>query len=78
MYEGQERRKMERDWLERDRLLTEVHADMKYFLKWADEHDRSDNHRFEKANSRIGFVEKIAYCGIGGLATLEIVLKIIK
>ena len=76
-WDGKERRGVERDWIERDRLLTEVHQDMKHLLSWTETHEQSDNSRFELANKRITWVEKVAYLGIGGLATLNIFLKLL-
>ena len=76
-WDGVERRNMSQDQVNRDRLLTEVHSDMKHLLDWARTHDTSDNDRFDAINKRTAWVEKIAYCGIGGLAVLNIVLKAI-
>jgi len=72
-----ERRKMSEDWIERDRLLSEVHSDMKHLLEWAKTHDNSDNTRFKAIGDRVSWVEKIAYVGIGGLAVLNIFLKLV-
>lgn len=77
-YNGPERRKMNQDQIDRDRLLSEVHADMKHLIAWSKEHDDSDTTRFEKADKRIAWVEKVAYVGMGGLAVLNIILKAIK
>ena len=77
-WNGEERRNMERDWVERDRLLTEVHSDMRHLVEWAKTHDKSDNDRFLLVNTKVSWVEKIAYMGIGGLGILSIVLKLIK
>ena len=72
-----ERRKMNEDWIERDRLLSEVHSDMKHLVTWAKEHDTSDNNRFKTIGDRVSWVEKVAYLGIGGLAVLNVFLKFI-
>ena len=77
-WNGIERRKLDRDWVERDRLLTEVHSDVKHMVEWSKSHDQSDNDRFKIANARISWVEKIAYLGIGGLAMLQILIRIFK
>jgi hypothetical protein len=68
---------MDRDWVERDRLLSEVHSDVKHMVEWAKSHDQSDNNRFKAIGERVSWVEKVAYLGIGGLAVLNIVLKVI-
>jgi len=77
-YEGQERRKVDRDWLERDRMLSEIHTDVKYVMKWIDEHDRADDKRFDKISGRISIIEKVCYCGIGGFAIIELFFKFLK
>ena len=76
-WDGKERRNLDRDWVERDRLLTEVHSDMKHLVDWAKSHDKSDNDRFKVANTRISWIEKVAYLGIGGLGVLSVILKLI-
>ena len=76
-WDGRERRKMDRDWVERDRLLSEVHSDVKHMVEWAKTHDSSDNNRFKTINDRVSVIEKVAYAGIGGLAMLNIFLKIL-
>jgi len=77
MWDGNERRAMDKDWLERDRMLSEIHTNMKHMTEWAKSHDQSDNDRFKIANSRVAWIEKIAYMGIGGLAVLQIILKVV-
>ena len=74
-WDGVERRKMDRDWLDRDRMLSEIHTDMKHMLDWAKSHDTSDNDRFRTLGDRVSWIEKMAYGGIGGLALLNIILK---
>ena len=68
---------MGQDWIDRDRLLTEVHRDIKHIVEWAKSHDNFDNERFKNANTRISWIEKVAYIGIGGLAVLNILVRII-
>jgi len=77
-WDGKERRNMESDWLSRDRMLSEIHSDVKHLSNWAREHDQSDNNRFEMVNKRVSWIEKVAYMGIGGLAILNILIKLIK
>lgn len=76
-WDGKERRGMDKDWLERDRILSEVHSDVKHLVDWCKSHEYSDNERFKLANIRIGWIEKVAYVGIGGLGVLSVILKLI-
>lgn len=68
---------MDRDWLERDRMLSEIHSDVKHITEWARKHDQSDNDKFKSIGDRVSWIEKMAYGGIGGLALLNIILKVI-
>ena len=68
---------MNNDWIERDRLLSEVHADMKHLVEWAKSHDKSDNEKFKLIGDRVTWIEKVAYTGIGGLVVLNVFLKLI-
>ena len=72
-----ERRKMDRDWIERDRILSELHSDMKHLVEWSKTHDQLDNNRFKFIGDRVSSIEKMAYLGIGGLAVLDIFMKLI-
>jgi len=78
-WDGKERRKkMTNDWIERDRLLSEVHSDMKHMLAWAKEHNEDDDKRFKIVGDRVTWIEKMVYTGMGGISLLIIVLRIIK
>lgn len=76
-WDGVERRKVDKDWLDRDRLLSDIDANVKQMVKWAERHDVEDDTRFKAANDRIAWIEKVAWTGIGGLAVLNILLKVI-
>jgi hypothetical protein len=52
-WDGSERRKMSQQEIQRDRLLTEVHNDMKHVVKWTEEHDRDDKQRFADVNNKL-------------------------
>lgn len=41
-----ERRRMDQDWIQRDRLLTEIHSNTKDLPKKLDEHIKFDDKRF--------------------------------
>lgn len=77
-WDGEERRSLDKDWVERDRLLSEVHANVGHLVDWAKTHDKEDKDRFGLANARISWLEKVVYLGIGGLAMLNILVSIIK
>ena len=77
-WSGKERRQLNNDWIERDRLLSEVHTDMKHLVEWAKTHDRSDNEKFKVIGDRVSWIEKVAYTGIGGLAVLHVLFRLIK
>lgn len=72
-----ERRKMEKDWIERDRLLSEVHSDVRHMVAWSKEHDEDDDKRFKIVGDRVSWIEKTVYIGIGGLSLLMVVLKLV-
>jgi len=77
-WDGTEHRKGFRMELElRDKII-ETHTDVRHIVDWAKAHDQSDNLKFEQANKRIGWIEKVAYMGIGGLALLNIVIRFVK
>lgn len=86
VWDGIERRKgdrrkmgqgVDRDWLERDRLITEIHGHTLHMMEWAKKHDESDTARFKLVNDKVSVVERIAYLGIGGLAVLNVLLVIV-
>lgn len=77
-WDGKERRNLNNgdDWLKRDRMLTEVHSDMKHLVEWSKSHDTLDNNRFKAASDRIDWLEKVAYLGIGGIVVMEVIIKL--
>ena len=78
MYEGDDRRKMNSDWIERDRLLSEVHSDVKHIAEWAKKHDGEDIFRFAIVTKEIEVGKKVLWGGIGIMAFIEIVTKFFK
>lgn len=76
-WDGVERRKVDKDWIERDRLLSEVHSDIKHMVVWAKEHTEEDNKRFGMVDKRVNWLEKTMWLGIGGLSLLIIIVKLI-
>lgn len=69
---------MDRDWVERDRMLTEVHSDVKHIADWAKKHDIDDTTRFALINKEIESGKKILWGGIGIIAFIELFSKFIK
>lgn len=77
-WDGTERRNMDRDAVERDRLLTELHADMKYLVKTMDAHVLLDEKRFEEVRDKIEFHQKMVYGFIGIIGFVEVLLRFTK
>ena len=61
-WDGKERRAMNQDQIDRDRMLTEVHSDVTYIRKWADKHEKDDDIRFKWA-----FAAIIILAGVTGV-----------
>ena len=76
-WSGEERRKKVEFDQEVYTKIIETHQDVKHIREWSNTHDKADNERFTIANKRIAWIEKVAYVGIGGLAALEFITKII-
>jgi len=82
-WSGEERRKgMDKDWLERDRLLSETHAGVQSIKEWAEKHDKEDNARFKEVNDKFKLALKVgAVCAIiivanGGLEAIRVIFNI--
>lgn len=58
--------------------MMEMHTDLKHMVKWAEEHDKSDDSRFDSMNKKVDWVSKIAYMGLGGLAVIQFIIQNIK
>lgn len=78
MWDGIERRAVDRDWVERDRLLSEVHSDVKHIAEWAKKHDEDDTKRFALINKEIESGKKVLWGGVGIIAFLELFSKFFK
>ena len=74
-YDGPERRGMNQDQINRDRLLTEVHQDVKHIVAWAKQHDEDDDTRFATVSTDISWGKKIIFMGIGALAIIELIVR---
>ena len=58
--------------------MMEMHTDLKHMVKWAEDHDETDNNRFKETNAKVDWVTKIAWVGIGGLGMLQLFIHFIK
>ena len=78
MWDGKERRGVDQDWVERDRMLTEVHNDVRHIADWAKKHDIDDVNRFAKVTSEIDNGKKVLWGGVGMIAFIEFFAKFLK
>jgi hypothetical protein len=77
-WDGKERRLMNQDQINRDRLLSEVHSDIKHLLKWADEHTKDDEKRFKEVDTRMKMAEKVIYGALGIFLFVQFVVNFVK
>ena len=82
-WDGEERRQnMDKDWLERDRLLSETHAGVLSIKDWAKKHDLEDIARFKEVNEKfklgykIGIICAIIVVANGGLEAIRVIFNI--
>lgn len=83
-WDGKDRREGQ-DWIERDRLLSEVHSDIKHVIEWTKTHTKMDDDRhgdnlnkFDKINASVAFHSKIIYGALGIVGFIEVVSKFLK
>ena len=69
---------MNQDQVERDRLLTEVHADVKHIVDWSKKHDLNDDARFKKITDEVDWIRRIIYGCVGVFIFVEFMVKVIK
>ena len=75
-WDGKENRKlMNQDQIDRDRLLTEVHANVKQIVVWAEKHDKLDTERFSEVKKQIGWMQKVLFMGLGAWTFFITLLK---
>ena len=76
-WDGKERREsmFGKDFYDK---MMEMHTDLKHMVKWSEDHDETDNDRFEETNKKVDWVTKIAYMGLGGLAVMQVIISFIK
>lgn len=71
-YIGEERRKnMDRD----HDLLTTINANLSTHMKAVEQHLLDDKEAFKAIENRIGWLQKIVFVGIGGLAVLKFFIR---
>ena len=72
-----DRRKGLMDLELRDKII-ETHSDIKYLIKAFGEHIMSDDKRHAEISKKIEFHQKVIYGGVGILAAIELLNKILK
>ena len=61
--------------IERDRLISEMHSDVKHLVKNFDTHILDDKEAFKSIRGQLQWVNRIVFIGIGGLAVLKYFIK---
>lgn len=69
---------MSQSEIDRDRMITEMHSDLKHLVKNFDAHTVQDDTRQKEITGKIEFHQKIIYCGIGVIAFIEFFSRVIK
>lgn len=69
---------MNQDQIDRDRLLTETHSNVKHIAEWCEGHDDKDDKRFEKVNHEIESGKKLVWGGVGVIAAFEFLARFLK
>ena len=64
--------------VERDRLLTEVHSDIKHLVKSFDNHLVEDQSNFKSIREGQKFLERIVYGALGIAAFITFAVQFIK
>lgn len=77
-WDGRERRGMNQNEMERDRLLTEVHSDVKHLVKSFDYHLVEDNSNFKSLRDGQKFLERIVYGALGMAALVTFLAQFVK
>ena len=77
-WDGKERRHMTPGEVERDRLLTEVHSDIKHLVKSFDNHLVEDQSNFKSIREGQKFLERIVYGALGIAAFITFAVQFIK
>ena len=69
---------MNQDQIDRDRLLTETHANVQHIADWCESHDEKDDERFDKVNKEIESGKKLVWGGVGVVAAFEFLARFLK
>lgn len=75
VWDGKERRKVD---LEIRDMIIETRNDVKHMVSWAKEHNEDDNRRFALVTKEIEVGKKVLWGGVGVLAAVEFIMKLIK
>lgn len=73
--DGQERREAENMSQEERDLLIRIDANLTHLTSEMKAHIIADSNAFEKINSKIGWLQKIVFMGLGALAILKLIYK---
>ncbi|UOF78260.1 hypothetical protein [Caudoviricetes sp.] len=63
---------------ERDRLIIEMHSDLKHLVKNFDGHILLDDKRQQEITQKIDFHQRIVYGGIGIVVAIEFAMRLMK
>lgn len=77
VWDGEDRRRAS-DWIERDRMLTETHQDVRYITKWIASHEEKCEKKFLKIESDNAVRDKVIYGGLGAVWLLIVIINFIK
>ena len=69
---------MNQDDINRDRLLTEVHSDVRHMVEWAEKHDKLDDIRFTRIEKDQAWQNKILYGCVGVVVFIELFAKLFR
>lgn len=64
----EERRKMDQDWIERDRLLTQIDGNVHQMMEWTKGHTDLDEKRHDENLAKFDKINVVMYGGFGIVA----------
>lgn len=77
MWDGIERRTKTSMAQDDHDLLVKIHTNLDNFISKFEDHEISDEKKFDKHDSRLTLVERGLWIGIGSIAVIQIILKFI-
>ena len=69
---------MNQDQIDRDRLLTETHSNVKHIADWCESHDKKDDARFMKVERDIDGGKRIVWGATGIFVAVEFITRFLK